>query len=76
MLVEEVTVKLLAGSSPKKTPVAPVKLLPVMTTLVPPAVLPLVVPRLLMVGREAAVTVKSSLLEVAEVPLGVVTVTS
>ena len=39
--VAELTVKLLAATPPKDTPVAPVKLVPVMLTLVPPAVVPL-----------------------------------
>jgi hypothetical protein len=38
--VSEFTVKLLAATLPNETPVAPVKPLPVMVTLVPPAVLP------------------------------------
>ncbi len=35
--VAELTVKLAAGVAPNLTAVAPVKLVPVMTTLVPPA---------------------------------------
>ena len=42
----------------------------------PPAVLPEVYDRAVTVGAEAAVTVKWSLEETAEVPLGVVTVMS
>jgi hypothetical protein len=70
--VDELTVKLVAGTPPKETLVAPVKFVPVMLTLVPPVAVPLVVPRLVTVGAEAAVTVK---VDDADVPLGVITVT-
>jgi hypothetical protein len=53
-----------------------VKFVPVTTTLVAPAVLPVLVPRLVTVGTNAAVYVNWSLDEIAETPLGVVTVTS
>jgi hypothetical protein len=53
--VEELTVKLAAATPPKLTPVAPVKFVPGMLTLVPPAVVPLVVPSELTVGAEALV---------------------
>jgi hypothetical protein len=53
--VDELTVKLAAAKPPKETAVAPVKFVPVITTLVPPVVLPEVVPRLVTVGKEAAV---------------------
>ena len=41
MCVEELTVKLVAAVLPNITDVAPVKFVPVMTTDVPPAPLPL-----------------------------------
>jgi hypothetical protein len=40
ILVAEFTMKLVAGALPKLTAVAPVKLVPVMMTEVPPAVVP------------------------------------
>ena len=40
MAVSDPTVKLLAGTVPKKTAKAPVKALPVMATAVPPAEVP------------------------------------
>jgi hypothetical protein len=49
ILVAELTVKLLAGSHPNLTDVAPVKLVPMIVTAVPPAVVPL--------AGETAVTV-------------------
>ncbi len=51
MLLDELTVKLVAGTPPKRTSVAAVKLLPLMPTLVPPVVLPLLVPSDEMLGR-------------------------
>jgi hypothetical protein len=57
--VLETTVKL-AGTLPNSTRLAPVKFVPVMVTLVPPAVLPLEVDRLVTVGAPAAVNVYRS----------------
>jgi hypothetical protein len=51
--VSELTTKRTAAV-PKATPVAPVKLLPVMTTRVPPAVLPLPADREVTAGAGAA----------------------
>jgi hypothetical protein len=70
------TVKLAALMPSNCTSDAPVKLLPVMTTVVPPAVLPEVVPRLLMAGADAALYVKRPLLVAADVPAVVTTTTS
>ncbi len=53
--VAELTVKSAASTPPKKTSVAPVKLVPVRLTVVPPAVLPLEVLRPVTVGTEARV---------------------
>jgi hypothetical protein len=51
--VPEFTVKLLAATPPKLTAVAPVKLVPVMVTLVPPAVVPVLGEIPVTVGTEA-----------------------
>lgn len=40
MLVTELTVKLMAATAPKLTALAPVKFVPIMVTLLPPAALP------------------------------------
>jgi hypothetical protein len=56
--VLELTVKEAAAMPPKVTALALVKLVPVMATLVPPAVLPLDVPRLEMVGVDTAAPVE------------------
>ncbi len=61
---------------PKRTELAPVKPLPLRVRLVPPAVLPLLVPRPLTTGAEAALTVKRSPDTSAEVVPWAVTVTS
>ena len=53
MLVPELMVKLAAAKPPNRTPLALVKLVPVMVTLVPPAVVPVLVPRLVTVGAAA-----------------------
>jgi hypothetical protein len=55
MEVSLLTVKLVAATPPKETPLAPVKPLPLMVTLVPPAVLPLLVLRPVTAGAAAAV---------------------
>ena len=55
IFVFETTVKLAAATLPKVTPVAPVKLVPVMVTEVPPAVLPEVGLSAVTVGTAAAV---------------------
>lgn len=68
--------KLAAGISPKRTPLAPVNPLPVMVTVAPPAVVPVAGLKLVMAGPAAAVTVNWSALTAADVPLGVVTVMS
>jgi hypothetical protein len=52
IMVSELMVKLEAGTVPKSTSVAVVKPEPLMTTWVPPAVLPEVVPRLVTAGSE------------------------
>ena len=72
--VAELTVKLLAAVPPKDTAVTAVKLLPVMTTDVPPDNGPS-----LTLSEETTGTaskVNLSLADVAEVPPGLVTVTS
>ena len=51
------TVKLLAAVAPKETPVAPVKPVPVMTTVVPPALDPLDGLILVTVGVERSPTI-------------------
>jgi hypothetical protein len=56
--------------------VAPVKSVPVMTTEVPPAVLPEVVPSEVIAGAEAAVKVNRLLLLGVELPAVVLTTTS
>jgi hypothetical protein len=53
--VDELMTKLGEATWPKFTAEAPVKLVPVMMTWVPPAVVPEVVPRLVTVGAVAAV---------------------
>ena len=75
IVVSLMTVKL-AAALPKFTPVAPVKFTPVMRTAVPPAVVPVVVPRPVTEGAGAVRKVNSSAAPVAEVPLLVVTRTS
>ena len=52
--VLELTVKLTAATPPKKTPVAPVKPVPMIVTLVPPAVLPVLGETEVTVGAAAA----------------------
>ena len=72
----ETTLNDTAGMVPKLTAVAPVKWLPLMVTLVPPAVLPLDVPSDEIDGDEARGTVNWSPLLAADVPAVVVRVTS
>jgi hypothetical protein len=72
--VSETTVKEAAAVVPKWTDVAPVKVAPVIVTGVPPAVGPDVGETALTVG--SAANLKWSAGEMAEVPPGVVTVTS
>jgi hypothetical protein len=55
MEVAEFTVKELAATEPNLTAVAPVKFVPVITTEVPPAVVPVLVPKLVTVGVVAPV---------------------
>jgi len=76
MEVEETTVKLEAGAPPNVTAVAPVKLVPVIVTVVRPAVLPEVGLMAVMVGTVGALKVNWSAELVADVPLGVTTVMS
>ena len=71
--VSEFTVKLVAATSPKNTPVAPVKLLPVTTTDVPPARLPEFGLTPVTEGAEAALNVYRSPETGADVPPGPVT---
>jgi hypothetical protein len=66
--VLELTVNDAAGTPPKLTPVAPVKFVPVMVVLVPPAVVPLDVPRDEIAGAVAAEMAYWSPLEGADVP--------
>jgi hypothetical protein len=44
--------KLVAATPPKQTPVAPVKLLPLIVRIIPPAALPVVNDRLLTAGAD------------------------
>ncbi len=83
IVVGETTVKDVAGTVPKLTPVTCVKFVPVMVTTVPPvveppaAVEPIEVPRLLMVGGAAgARNVNRSAAVTALVPLRVWTTMS
>src|SRR5450631_1248796 len=69
--VAELTMKLAAAVAPNLTDVAPVKLVPVMTTDVPPASGPLVGARPLIVGAGTNVKLPAE----APEPLGVVTLT-
>src|SRR5437588_94350 len=71
------TVKLAAGVAPNETPVAPVKVVPVRTADVPPAVVPLAGLTPVIVGGLGGVTkVNLSAATRALVPAGVVTVRS
>ena len=70
MLVAETTVKLVTVNTPMLTAVAPVKLVPVMVTVVPGP--PVVGVKLVMVGAGGAVTIKFKPLDV---PAELVTVT-
>jgi len=76
MDVEETIVKVAAGAPPNVTAVAPVKLVPVMVTVVRPAVLPEVGLIAVMVGTPGATNVNWSPVLVVDVPLGVTTVMS
>src|SRR6516162_9703639 len=69
------TVTFVAATVPKSTAVAPVKPVPVIVTVVPPAGGPLVGLMAVTVGAAAVVYVNWSADEVADVPNGVVTVT-
>ena len=69
--LSERMVKLVAAVVPKLTAVAPVKPLPVIVTVWPPAASPLVAVTPVTAGLDAAVTMKWSLLDVPEVPPGV-----
>jgi hypothetical protein len=70
------TVNEVAAVMPNITLVAPVKPLPLMVTLVPPAVLPVLVASEVTLGAAALLTENWSALQTSEVPLGVVTVMS
>src|SRR5665213_53912 len=73
--VELTTTTLVAGIAPKKTAVAPVKLVPVTVTAVPPTRGPVVGLRPVTVGAGGS-TVNWSAVRTAEVPAAVVTVKS
>ena len=66
----------MAGVVPNDTPVTFAKLLPVIVMVVPPLVEPIEALRFVTTGAPGAANVYWSLDEVAEVPLGVVTVMS
>jgi len=72
---EPLTVNEAAATPPKVTAVAPVKLLPKIITVVPPADEPMLVPRLLTAGV-GVWNVNWSDDDAADVPPGVVTCTS
>jgi hypothetical protein len=74
--VSEMMLKPSAGTVPNRTWLAAVNPLPDTVTTVPPAVVPLVVPRLVTEGADAAVTVTRSADTNADVPAGVVIVRS
>jgi hypothetical protein len=74
--VSDSTVNAAAAVLPKFTPAAPVKLLPVIVTMTPPAVVPEEGETLLTAGAVAAVYVNWSDVPEADVPVGVVTVIS
>src|SRR5437870_1945076 len=74
IFVAEFTMKLAAGVPPKDTAVAPVKFVPVMMTLVPPAVVPLFGLTDETAGRTAKVNLSAA--DVGETPPAVVTTTS
>jgi hypothetical protein len=76
MAESERTVNRVAATPPKETPVAPVKLLPRIVTVVPPAMPPEVGVTPVTAGAGAAAYVNRSAVVVADVPLGVVTVMS
>lgn len=69
--VAEFTVKLAAGVPPKVTADAFVKFVPVIVTLVPPAVEPLVGVRLVIVGAATVVTEMAVFAELVGVGAGV-----
>ena len=74
--VAELKIILVAGRLPKNTWASGEKLVPVIVTLVPPAVEPEEVPRLETVGAEARLSVNSVELLVADMPAAEVTDTS
>src|ERR1019366_6541354 len=74
--VSELTMTELAGAEPKVTALAPVRLVPVMVTEVPPVVRPEVGERPVTVGAGGSENENWSAVVVALVPPGVVTVTS
>src|SRR5436853_105012 len=76
MDVAELTENEAAGEPPTETAFAPVKLVPVIVTEVPPAVVPVAGLRLVTVGTAAVRYVKWSAETADEVPLLVVTLTS
>ncbi len=71
--MSELTTKFAALAAPNLTALAPVKLLPIITTVVPPDCVPDVGVTRLTVGTGAAVTTKWSPVTIADVPLGVTT---
>jgi hypothetical protein len=74
--VLELTVKFRAAVAPNDTPVTLVKLVPVIVIVVPPTVEPIEAFKFVTTGIPGAANVNWSLDETAELPLGVVTVTS
>jgi hypothetical protein len=74
IVVSLTTVTFVAAVVPKSTAVAPVKLVPVIVTRVPPAAGPLVGLSPVTAGAAATVYVNSSAAETADVPAGLVTV--
>jgi hypothetical protein len=76
IMPEETTLNVATGVLPKFTAVAPVKFVPLIVTNVPPATGPLVGEIPVTVGVKGPTYVYSSATEIADVPLGVVTVIS
>src|SRR2546422_268898 len=76
VLVGDTTKNEVAATPPKDTAVAVSRGVPLILATGPPAALPLLAVTLVTVGAEAALKVKWSLAEVADVPPAVVTWTS
>src|SRR5262245_59842676 len=76
-MVGDATLKERAATPPKDTTVTSVKFVPMIVTRSPPAVEPLLTLREVMAGNApAGVMMKSSVGEISDVPVGVVTMTS